>query len=261
MQRLRGHFSAVLRELREADIAHLSPAQLKARNTLIARLGGYAAAGRFPHSHLVPGRRVPVFRDEHGTLCAMGFLIASTGRTDIVRDVAEHKNLAYLPELAGDARLLNWLDSTGLTMREAARIQPMYDPCRVPGSCRPQQAITRYPWEYAASSLTMSVLNGTLAVVNVAALGRSPRAVRRHAVLGVLVGAGQVALATHGLSQGGSHKPLGTMNAALGTAAIGTAVWRLRHLPKAAAPERTIAVSPVIPEDGKSVGLLLSARF
>src|SRR5688500_351475 len=79
MARLRGHFVVVLRELRAADVAQLTASQRSARAVLIGRLERYAAASRFPHNHAVAGRYVPVFRDEHGTLCAMGFLIASTG--------------------------------------------------------------------------------------------------------------------------------------------------------------------------------------
>src|SRR5687768_13312455 len=73
--RLRAHFAVVLGELRSAPVAHLSPSQIAARTELISRLERYAAAGRFPHNHVVPAKRVPVFRDEHRTLCAMGYLI------------------------------------------------------------------------------------------------------------------------------------------------------------------------------------------
>ena len=129
--RLRAHFDRVLHELRIADVSHLSAAQIAARQTLIGRLERYSAAGRFPHNHVRSGKRVPVFRDEHQTLCAMGFLIASTGRHDIVDFVTSTNNLIYIRELADNAALTRWLDSTGLTLAEAARVQPAYEggPC------------------------------------------------------------------------------------------------------------------------------------
>ena len=124
--RLRRHFREVLAELRARDVSQLSEAQRRARARLIAELEGYAAAGRFPHNHCVPGRRVPVFVDGHGTRCAMAHLIESTGHAALVARVAASRNLAWIHEIAADAELQRWLDACGLSAAEAGRIQPSY---------------------------------------------------------------------------------------------------------------------------------------
>ena len=70
---------------------------------------------------------VPYFVDRKtGTLCAVGFLLASTGRADIVDRVAGVNNNVYVAELAGDTAFTAWLVEQGITLDEAARIQVPY---------------------------------------------------------------------------------------------------------------------------------------
>lgn len=124
--RLRAHFRAVLAELTTADVAHLSAAQVASRTELIAELVRYARAGRFPRNLDFPGRYVPYFIDAAGTRCAMAHLIESTGAAALVAQVAATRNNTLVRELAGDPTLLEWLDRSGLSASEAARIQPAY---------------------------------------------------------------------------------------------------------------------------------------
>ncbi|HEX2778311.1 MAG TPA: hypothetical protein VHM30_02360, partial [Gemmatimonadaceae bacterium] len=125
--RLRSHFDSVDVELRAREVSALSEAQRARRETLIAWLRDYRDAGRFPENDRL-SFAAPFFRDSRGVLCAMGYLIDRSGRGDIVDDVARSRNNAYIRELADDQRLVAWLDSTGLTVAEAARIQPQYGP-------------------------------------------------------------------------------------------------------------------------------------
>ena len=80
--------------LADGDTRRLSRAQRLARVVQAQRLAAYRAAGRFPHNYEIPGRRAPCFVDAHGTQCAMAYLIAQSGRTDIVELVARTKNYA-----------------------------------------------------------------------------------------------------------------------------------------------------------------------
>jgi hypothetical protein len=260
--RLRQHFAIVLGELRSADVARLSVSQHAARATLIARLERYAAAGRFPHNHLVPGQRVPVFRDEHGTMCAMGYLIASTGHTDIVNDVARHNNLAYIPELAGDARLRAWLDSTGLTVAEAARIQPAYGGgiCLCPSPAPATRGVTQASRVYFAASAFATVLSGASLVYNLAPRDASAQRMRGNAALGFVAGAAQVVLGAFAIDQRGTDGVVGGANMLVGATSVAGAVWRLRHLPQPSVATRAVSVAPlVIGKQG--AGLVVSARM
>jgi hypothetical protein len=252
--RLRHHFATVLSELRVADVGHLSASQRAARTTLIGRLEEYAAVGRFPHNHVAPGRRVPVFRDEHGTMCAMAYLIASTGRSDIVNDVARHNNLAYIPELAGDARLRAWLDSTGLSVAEAARIQPSYDGgiCLCPSPIPATTEVNQTSGAYFTASAFATVLSGVSLVRNLAPRDVSEKRIRGNAALGFVVGAAQVVLGGFAIDRRGTGGVVGAANMVIGASSIAGGVWRAQHLPK------TISIAPVT--DGRrSVGLVISA--
>jgi hypothetical protein len=226
--RLRAHFDSVLAELAGRDVSELAPSQRAARATLVRRLADYRDRGVFPHNHDHPGKRVPYFRDEHGTLCAMAYLVASTGRVDIVDGVAAARNNAYIPQLADDQRLVAWLDSVGLTANEAARIQPFYEG---PGGGLVAEARSnteRNAWLSAAfgvPALVTSVLNW-----------RAPREKKTDAALiyGTLSGAAATVLGVSILSEerNKSARALGIADLVVGSAALVSVVRRgLRHTP------------------------------
>lgn len=77
----------------------MTEAQRAARQRNIEVLREYARAGVFRHNHDF-SERTPYFRDEHGTLCAMAYLIERSGRGDLVDKVERTANNAYIPELA-----------------------------------------------------------------------------------------------------------------------------------------------------------------
>jgi hypothetical protein len=124
--RLRAHFDSVDGELRHPNTIQLTPGQRMARATLIGWLHEYRDGGRFPRNDRFPGLAVPFFRDDEGVLCAMAHLIERSGRGDLVDRVALTRNNAFIGELADDPALGAWLDSVGLSVAEAARIQPTY---------------------------------------------------------------------------------------------------------------------------------------
>jgi hypothetical protein len=124
--RLRAHFDSVDAELHHAKALQLTPSQRRIRATLIGWLQEYRDAGKFPRNDRFPDRAMPFFRDGHGALCAMAYLIERSGRRDLVNRIASTQNNGFVAELANDRELHGWLDSAGLSVTEAARIQPTY---------------------------------------------------------------------------------------------------------------------------------------
>lgn len=134
--RLRAHFRTAQDYLAERDPSELTEAQRRNRRARLAALEAYVARGVFPKNRDFPNRRAPYFVDGAGTRCAMAYLIEESGRGDLVERVARTDNNAYVYELAGDEELLGWLDENGLTVDEAAMIQPTYGPnCHQKSSC------------------------------------------------------------------------------------------------------------------------------
>ena len=124
--RVRRHLARVERDLSASGDGHLPPALRERRRENLRRLRAYIARGRFPRNATAPGARVPVFRDARGALCAVGHLVALSGRADLVDAVAAADNHVRIPDVR-DGPLLDWIDANGLTQEEAARIQPSYD--------------------------------------------------------------------------------------------------------------------------------------
>lgn len=124
--RIGAHLERVEQQLRARDVTRLAPAQREARLRNLEVLHDYRVRGVFPHNHEHPGEVVPSFIDAHGTRCAMAHLIEVSGGGALVRRVAESANHARVADLASDPELIAWLDREGLTLEEAARIQPEY---------------------------------------------------------------------------------------------------------------------------------------
>jgi hypothetical protein len=221
IERLQAHFDSVLSELRARDVSYLGPSQRRARGHVIRTLESYRNAALFPHNHELSAGRVPYFRDAHGTLCAMAYLVAASGRTDIVNDVVAERNNAYIPDLASNARLGAWLDSVGLTVAEAARIQPTYQP-------RPPLTVVEDhdPSRYIPPSLAL----GVPAVITTILNWRAPREKKTDAalVVGALSGAATAILGGSILADDrrGAMGSLGAADAVVGSAAVVVAVRR-----------------------------------
>jgi len=128
--RIQEHLATVRTALHAADVSHLDAERTAARARALGYLDQYRRHGVFPHNHVVSDRRTAVFIDEHGTHCAVGYLMARTGDGALARRIADTANLARVADLAGDPELRDWLDRNGLSVLEAAMIQPAYDPER-----------------------------------------------------------------------------------------------------------------------------------
>jgi hypothetical protein len=125
--RIRLHFDSVLAELRSRNVSALSPAQRANRAAVVATVAAYRDRGLFPRNYDF-AERTPYFVDRQtGILCAVAYLLETTGRRDIVDRVARVDNNVYVRALAGDTAFTEWLASRGLTIDEAARIQVVYD--------------------------------------------------------------------------------------------------------------------------------------
>lgn len=125
-RRVRRHFRDVLAELELAPAAGLTEGQRTARARTLEALAKYRRASRFPHNADFAWRRAPYFVDAQGTRCAVAHLMEQSGASSLMRRIARDQNNAYVRELSADAEVAAWLASVGLTLGEAARIQPDY---------------------------------------------------------------------------------------------------------------------------------------
>lgn len=129
----RAHYAAVEAELRSADVRHLSPEACARRAELLDDLRVFHERGEFGRNVDLPGR-APYFADPEGRLCGVANLLWQSGERDFVRRVARERNHVWIPELADDPELgplyRDWLDRSGLTLAETARIHAPIPPPR-----------------------------------------------------------------------------------------------------------------------------------
>ena len=124
--RIQAHIFRAERLAAARDVSGLSPAARAARRRLLQELAVYRRRGVFPQNRDFPGRRMPYFIDARGVRCAMAHLIELSGGATLVQRIARTRNNAYVRELADEPELIAWLDRNGLSVEEAARIQPSY---------------------------------------------------------------------------------------------------------------------------------------
>lgn len=122
--RIRAHLEGALAEV-SAQAPDLTPAQQAARVQALADLRAYIAAEDYPTNDVLP-ERTPIFVDRFGARCAMAALIEASGHAALVERIARDHLYARIADLGGDPELARWLSDHGLTLAEAARIQPGY---------------------------------------------------------------------------------------------------------------------------------------
>jgi hypothetical protein len=225
--RIQRHLARVEQELRARDVSDLTPTQRRARQEQIRRLHDYRVAGRFPHNHQFPGRRVPYFTDQHGTLCAMAHLIASSGASDVVDRITHSANNATVFELAADpafGRLLrSWLEERGLTVAEAQRIQPEYD-YELPLAPR------RISVAYGAGSGAVGALNLASVVLN--SSEKNSQRSRWIPWVGLAAGSAGVIMGSTKLETATPVRTLGLLNMIVGSASIVASTAALLRKPQ-----------------------------
>jgi hypothetical protein len=224
--RVRAHLDSAERELRAAPVMGLSVSQRAARARALDRLHEYWVRGVFPQNTDFPDERVPYFVDRYGTRCAMAYLIEQSGHGDFVTRVAATRNNARIREIKSDPQLIAWLEANGVTLAEAARIQPEYcwtHPCSDPlcGPCPPvPPASTGYK---AATALSVGA--DVLAVALSAAPTRLSRSLT--GALSVATGVVGIAIGAPNFDQSGSRRTLGFVNAGVGAMSAAFGVHRL----------------------------------
>lgn len=265
--RIQAHLAAVERELLARDVSHLSEDRVRARARHIRVLREYREAGVFPHNHDFPGERVPYLVDEHGTLCAMAYLISRSGRDDLVERVAMAANNARIPELAGDSELVAWLDGAGLSLEEAARIQPSYGCCWMEPEAEPGGVSS----DYAVVSAVASAVGGLSAGMNLVSL-RSDGASRWQGMLGMTAGAAGLALGLDRIGDGGATATVAAVNAGVGAVAMALGAWNVFRIPgdraephaamRGAPGAPVVTARPVVTASTEGgIGLGLRVRF
>jgi len=211
--RIRTHLATVEGELRAKDVSSLTVAQRAARARNLDVLHEYWVRGIFPRNTDFPGERVPYFIDRYGTRCAMAYLIEQSGHGDFVARVAATHNNARIWELQDDPALVGWLDQNGMTLAEAARVQPQYDggPCY----CLPIPSQPSASTGYKTTTAFSIGLNATTLALNTASIGVSRQLA---GLLGILTGAVGIAVGAPNFDEGGQRHTFGLLNAGAGTA-------------------------------------------
>lgn len=190
------------------DLSRLTPAQRAARARELARLEAYRRRGEFPENR-VRRERTPVFVDARGVHCAVGHLLALDGETALVARIAATKNCARIRELADEPELVAWLDRNGLTLEEAAHIQPQYGPYN-------DVVVSDGGGDggYQDLVVTSSMLAATGVLANLDR-GRTPASRSARVIYGSVVGAAAVGVGLVGFD--GSHSEnLGMLSAVTG---------------------------------------------
>ena len=132
IQRVADHIQRAEAMAARRDTTELSYVQQLVRKLLLQALADYRADGRFPKNRDFM-KRTPYFIDADGTRCAMAHLMELGGERDLVAKIATERNNAYVRELADEPALLAWLEAAGLSVEEAAAIQPSY--CELVTNC------------------------------------------------------------------------------------------------------------------------------
>jgi len=262
--RLLAHFDSVDRELRARDVSQLNAPQRAIRTKLIAWLRDYRNAGTFPENDRFTDRAMPFFRDSNGTLCAMAYLVDRSGRGDIVDHIAKTRNNAFVRELTDDPALVAWLNASGLTVDEAARIQPQYGGFPIFITVPDEKRVSA---NYAL--LSMGLGGASLGSLGFNLLSPS----RTSGGIGLTAGVATIIAGAAHLDEAGGNKRVAVTNTALGSltalAALHTLfATRAGHQRSASEESRrrlvsdaTVSPDLIVLGNEPRLGLRLHARF
>lgn len=126
------HLHEVQNYLLEHTPAHLTEMQKSRRHELLCGLTPYYSEDWFPVNLSLPERN-PIFIDQDDRFCAVGYLMKTSGREALAREIAKEQNYAYVKDIK-HPELESWATWAGFTTEELAWIQPGYPPQAYIGS-------------------------------------------------------------------------------------------------------------------------------
>ena len=124
--RIQMHLKLVLNHLKLNPPKNLDVSQVERRKVLLNTLEDYADNKVFPTNHFHPQRQ-PYFVDNYGVHCAVGQLMAVSGKDELVAEIRKKYNYSYLEEMPTPP-LQTWAKENGFTLEELKWIQPNYPP-------------------------------------------------------------------------------------------------------------------------------------
>lgn len=161
-ERIQIHLAYVENLLLKKDIRHLSKELQENRKTAISLLHTYWRNGEFPSNYDYPNERKPCFRDKNNQICAVGYLVQQTGNEDLVASIEATENYATIYEMT-NPKLIEWVEQSGLTLKECAMIQPTYS--------APQETDENYiPPGFAISSSAISGIGLSTSLISLSNL-------------------------------------------------------------------------------------------
>jgi hypothetical protein len=98
----------------------------KNRTANLDRFRAYQKAGVFP-SNTYLNKKLNVWIDADGHLCAAATIISASGMSDLVMQTSEDNNFIRLGDVE-DGALMDWILTSGLTQDEIAAIQEPFMP-------------------------------------------------------------------------------------------------------------------------------------
>lgn len=244
------HLDGALQLLSARDLSSLSERQRANRARAIETLIRYRDAGAFPRNHDFADAHVPYFVDQRsGAVCAVGHLMVTTGHAALVERISTADNHVRVADLATNPEVAAWLDEHGLTLEEAARIQPAYgwEPTPEPA---PRPMLSR------SATSGISVASGALSVLTL--FPPSPRFATAARLVGFATSATTI-LAGADLARVQQHRSTASSALAVGGIGVGVAVGSWLYARNA--PTRTESrwrISPMT--DGRQVFVSVHRR-
>ena len=96
------------------------------RAEILQHFADYIAKDTTPKNTHVPWR-TPVFIDDEGTICAVGYLIEQTAGRALPEKIAKAHRYDFIEDIAAVMpEVATWVEKSGLTIEEIERIQPAY---------------------------------------------------------------------------------------------------------------------------------------
>jgi hypothetical protein len=155
--RIRTHLDYVESGLRERSTDHLTKEQKKNRMAYLDLLTEYYKAGQFPYNDGHEDPRRPVFIDETGNICAVGYLVQQSAGRELAESISKEFKYAFIPEIESTEFDL-WAEQSGFTPEELAMIQPMYGTIEYVVE---EKEVNRnkVDWQYGTASTALTVAN------------------------------------------------------------------------------------------------------